>query len=447
MTIHTFGDSHVSNAWQSMLNVKINYHIGPRLCYSIVNESLNIQNFGVVENDIVVFSFGEIDCRCHVHKHITESKTYQMIIDSLVNRYIEFIKKEVSGFKNIHPCLYPLPPPVDSSNTPEDKDYPFRGTNEERKLYYLYFNKQAKAACESTNITYIDVYDKYADSNGFLNKSLSDGLIHIRNPIFIKEFMNSRFKLPMYYTAPGTLGDFILELSVICENWKKTGRKGILLIENPLTWRKSLEDTYKDTYELISTQPYIQEYHIYQGLPPRGHIDVNLLDWRYSPLLYKANWYSIYKSTYGVEWGSHQWLYLPLDEKWESKVFISYPTYRDLVDDIDYKMILEKYGKENVYFISQNKEDYDRFQTAYHLDIEFVQPSTLFEFVVMIRSCKLFIGALSAPLTIAFASYTPCVPAMPPSMQDHIHNINLQNVIPFIQYSKNFNPHKAKEIL
>ena len=57
--------------------------------------------FNVKDNDTIVFCFGEIDCRCHINKHVSKENTYQMIINSIVNllwyiikyklKYINFI--------------------------------------------------------------------------------------------------------------------------------------------------------------------------------------------------------------------------------------------------------------------------------------------------------------------------------------------------------------------
>ena len=35
-----------------------------------------------------------------------------------------------------------------------------------------------------------DIYNKYADENGFLRKDLSDGYVHINNGIYLTEFIN-----------------------------------------------------------------------------------------------------------------------------------------------------------------------------------------------------------------------------------------------------------------
>ena len=71
MSIHTFGDSHSVNGWSGV----INHHLGPLLCYSFGKEKLNridIRKFNLTDGDTIVFCLGEIDCRCHIYKHIKD---------------------------------------------------------------------------------------------------------------------------------------------------------------------------------------------------------------------------------------------------------------------------------------------------------------------------------------------------------------------------------------
>lgn len=82
MSIHTFGDSHASDihsGWKDCDNIKA-HHIGSILCYSFGKNNLkrcNIRRFNINDGDSVIFCFGEIDCRCHIHKHITNSRSYK----------------------------------------------------------------------------------------------------------------------------------------------------------------------------------------------------------------------------------------------------------------------------------------------------------------------------------------------------------------------------------
>ena len=81
-----------------------------------------------------------------------------------------------NGFGNIH-------------NTAENPRFPYLGTDNERKMYVLYFNEKLKQKCIEYNFLFFDIYNNYIDSNGFLNKSLSDGNVHIRDGVYLKEFI------------------------------------------------------------------------------------------------------------------------------------------------------------------------------------------------------------------------------------------------------------------
>ena len=192
MSIHTIGDSHSGNGWTGI----IHHYLGPVLCYSFGKEKLNrcdIRNFNIKDGDTIVFCLGEIDCRCHIHKHITETTTYQDIINNIVDNYFEAIELNVSisqiKLKNV--CVYNVVPPIQKYNTLENPDYPYLGTDEERKQYVLYFNQKLKEKCIEKKYIFFDIYNNYIDENGFLRKDLSDGNVHIGNAIYISEFINN----------------------------------------------------------------------------------------------------------------------------------------------------------------------------------------------------------------------------------------------------------------
>ena len=191
MTIHTIGDSHASLGGSKEI---IRQYLGQGLCYSFGIKKLDrcdIRNFYFKDGDTIIFSFGEIDCRCHVHKHITQSKTYQDVIDDIVNNYIEAIELNISvskiNFKNV--SVYNVVPPIQRWNTWENPEFPYLGTDEERKQYVLYFNKKLKEICIEKKYIFFDIYNNYTDENGFLRKDLSDGNVHIANEIYINKFI------------------------------------------------------------------------------------------------------------------------------------------------------------------------------------------------------------------------------------------------------------------
>ena len=194
MSIHTIGDSHSYNGWTGI----INHHLGPVLCYSFGREKLNrcdIRNFNIKDGDTIVFCLGEIDCRCHIHKHITDTRTYQDIINNIIDNYFEAIELNIltSQIKLKNVCLYNVVPPIEKYNTFKggyhNTEYPHLGTDEERKQYTLYFNEKLKEKCIEKQYIFFDVYNNYIDENGFLRKDLSDGTVHVGNGIYISRFI------------------------------------------------------------------------------------------------------------------------------------------------------------------------------------------------------------------------------------------------------------------
>ncbi len=186
MTIHTIGDSHSCNGWVDV----INHHLGPILCYSFGKEKLDrcdIRKFNIKDGDTIIFCLGEIDCRNHVHKHITDTTTYQEIINNIIDNYFEAIELNVTvsqiKLKNI--CIYNIVPPINIG----DNNYSYLGTDKQRKQYILYFNKKLKEKCIEKKYIFFDIYNDYIDENGFLKKELSDGCVHIKNGIYISKFI------------------------------------------------------------------------------------------------------------------------------------------------------------------------------------------------------------------------------------------------------------------
>lgn len=237
---------------------------------------------------------------------------------------------------------------------------------------------------------------------------------------------------PLRYVAGGLLGDFNQSLSVVCEMFHKTGRKGIVYLSHNMggdNFRFGLETAFLDTKDLVSSQKYIQEYKVYNG----ESFDINLNTWRKNPLLYKASWYDIYKSEYNIEWGAHPWIHVPENPEFKDCVLISVTNTREITN-IDWAQ-LSKIYPGSIYFISQDETDYLNFVLRFRFVFPFIKVKNHFELVRAISSCKLFIGGLSSPLTFAFATGCKCIPALSLTDGDSIHNLNLNTYIPSVCYS------------
>lgn len=239
----------------------------------------------------------------------------------------------------------------------------------------------------------------------------SDINIQSQNITFIQLNDNSlRFFFgyePITYVAGGMFGDFIQSLSVVCEKFYETGRKGVLYLSNHGDkFRNSLEDTYQDTYSVIISQPYIHSYSIYEN----ENFDFNLTKWRNNPMIYSSsfvtdnNWYDVYKYTYAVEWGKHKWLLVNNDETWKERIVINTTSYR-WPKNIDFQNLYQRFGQD-LLFISATPSEYEYFIEQTGLQIEYKQTETFHDLCSIISSCKLFVGSLSAPMAIAHATHT-----------------------------------------
>jgi hypothetical protein len=238
---------------------------------------------------------------------------------------------------------------------------------------------------------------------------------------FIVTENKDHFEYPtVNYISGGLLGDFIHQLSVVNEIFINTGRKGNLYISTAVgdNFSFGIETAYNDTYPFIKPQIYINNYTIFNG----EKIDVNLSQWRDSPLLFKTDWCNIFKQCYNIEWCKHPWLVIPKNNIWENKVIINYTLTRP-IQNLNFQELYLKYGK-NLIFMGFNTDGYEDLKRN-NIFIEYYRPNSLYEFAVAINSCKLFIGGLSSPLTFAFACHKQSIIGYEHNNMDNIHFIGL----------------------
>ncbi len=201
------------------------------------------------------------------------------------------------------------------------------------------------------------------------------------------------------YISGGKLGDFIFQLSIIYEIYLLTKKKGILYITNigdKFTF--SLEKTYSDIKDIILKQEYIKIFTIYNN----EEYDINLSKWREN-ININNTWYDIFKKTYNVEWGCNKWLYLDKNDKYKDMIFI-FSSLTRVNKKFEYEQI-EKLNKK-IYFITMNKNEYDKFILKTKKKYELLLFTNLNDFWIAITNCYLFVSNQSSPLCVAIASYT-----------------------------------------
>ena len=187
--IHIFGDSHAnSNFYNIKYNNLFNHFTNSITLYRVGRDKLNFinfKNFNIKSNDIVIYQFGEVDCRCHIGKQVSLHRNLNDIINKLVNNYIESIIINLQNYNNIKIIICSIPPPMnrnyyENKYGPVTNGFPFIGTNEERIIYTKLLNQKLNELCIINNFIFFDYYDYY-NNNGLLKIELSDDICHIKD--------------------------------------------------------------------------------------------------------------------------------------------------------------------------------------------------------------------------------------------------------------------------
>lgn len=203
ITLHTYGDSHATH-YGGWGDVKIDgfkistNHLPGKLAYSFGRDKIQVVK-NVKENDIVLFCFGEIDCRCHINKY---EPNWKESIDNLIESYFVNINLNVSKYKNLKVSVFNVVPPLEREKDinrwtevwASKHGVPATGTDKDRKKYTEYMNSKIKEKCDEYGYIYFNVYNEYCDEDGFLKRELSDTNCHIRDPKYIIEFILKKFK-------------------------------------------------------------------------------------------------------------------------------------------------------------------------------------------------------------------------------------------------------------
>ena len=138
---------------------------------------LDVRTFGVDENDLAIFVFGEIDIRCHVGKQRDIMKrTSDEIIHTLVRNYLNTILENQKLFAKLHCAIFTVLPPTNRSYNPE---FPYYGMLHDRVLLTKAINTLLRAEAQAHGLYLMDVYNDYALPDGSFNPALSDGRVHI----------------------------------------------------------------------------------------------------------------------------------------------------------------------------------------------------------------------------------------------------------------------------
>jgi hypothetical protein len=236
--------------------------------------------------------------------------------------------------------------------------------------------------------------------NSALNNYIDTHLNNLLNPIF--------------YNVDGTVEESIMYLSVVNENYIKTGRKGIIFYYSN-NYHSS------NSFNFLLKQEYIQDY----VLSKDNMCGIYLNSWRKNYLLYRSSWHYIFKDEYGIEWGKHPWIKTINDEQYKNTIVLTYAP-RGL--SVNIKDLLSKYDINNCLLIGFSENDKTEFNNRFGINLPFKLCKTIEDMAIIINSCKLCISMMSFPLTLTQALHHNTI-ALLDSTLDAVHNV-LGDILP-----------------
>lgn len=169
MKIHAIGDSHIRSFKNN--NTFIVYQNWAGTAFKLSEEGhksiLNILKILREEkidkkNDILLLSFGEIDCRLHIYNvHKKDDIPINVLIDKTVVNYGEMITRvKELGFRV---SIYNVPP---SQNVLNRWNILYFAPLDIRVQIVKEFNKKLNIFCKENTVLFIDIYSKISDENG-----------------------------------------------------------------------------------------------------------------------------------------------------------------------------------------------------------------------------------------------------------------------------------------
>lgn len=152
--------------------------------FSSGRRPVDLRNLGVRGGDAVLFSYGEIDVRRHIERISRERCCdYDSVIRPLVEQYVQKIVQNLSDYAEspLVAIVLAVPPPSDRKENPR---VPYYGQLAERVKVTQRLNELLEAVCQAQRkpaVHYFHPFSGFANADGSLDHTFSDGHVHIRS--------------------------------------------------------------------------------------------------------------------------------------------------------------------------------------------------------------------------------------------------------------------------
>ena len=193
--IYIYGDSHANRSFKNIKLPVIDRHHNSITMFRIGRDNVIInfnKNEKLSETDIIVLSYGEVDCRCHIQRQVNAGRNEDDVINELVHKYFQTIQNNVvQKCKIIIVGIIPTTKQEEYERLhgPIKHEFQFVGTDEDRVRFTNKVNNKLEEYAQAHNYVYFNPYAYYARPDGTLKFELSDTIGHLRdNSYFLERF-------------------------------------------------------------------------------------------------------------------------------------------------------------------------------------------------------------------------------------------------------------------
>jgi len=228
LNLHCIGDSHccfflgydrISQEYpaveKSLLSRVYTYRLGASLAYNLNKYGTTSRGREMMEqilsgldpqSDVLLLSFGEVDCRAHLLKQAQKQGiSHEQVVDDCLNNYMQAIREiRKRGFRVL------IWNAVHSANFLEkgNFEFPYFGTVQDRNTITRIFNAGLKKRAAHEGYTFIDISDHLIDESTLLTRDeFYHDAIHLNRKLFLQtmRMINERTGVNMFsYTDLAT---------------------------------------------------------------------------------------------------------------------------------------------------------------------------------------------------------------------------------------------------
>jgi hypothetical protein len=134
--------------------------------------------------DILLLSFGEIDCRAHILRQVQDKhRDLQEVVDNCVSNYLTAVK-EITR-RNFRVFIWNAVYSANFLEKNDDLEYPYRGTVRERNMVTELFNRTLNAMAGTAGAVFVDISGLLIDkSTGLTKDEFYQDSVHLSRRLF-----------------------------------------------------------------------------------------------------------------------------------------------------------------------------------------------------------------------------------------------------------------------